>query len=67
MPATEKRRTMPGELMAAIHNSQYNSILTVSKSSVISWDATHGNITRVSTYGSAEAFSFGVLTANSMY
>ncbi|KAL8273740.1 hypothetical protein Esti_002340 [Eimeria stiedai] len=47
MPAAEKRRTMQDELTAALHTSQCNSILTVSKNSVISWDAMRGNVTRV--------------------
>ncbi|KAL8449728.1 hypothetical protein Emed_002983 [Eimeria media] len=46
MPAAEKRRTMQDELTAALHNSQCNNILTVSKTSVISWDAMHGNVNR---------------------
>ncbi|KAL8433345.1 hypothetical protein Efla_001899 [Eimeria flavescens] len=47
MRTTEKRRTMQGELIAALHNSQHNKILTISRTSVISWDATGGSVSRV--------------------
>lgn len=48
MSFAEKCCTMPGELTAAIHNSQYNSILTISKTAVLSWDAAQGQVLRVS-------------------
>ncbi|CDJ51960.1 hypothetical protein, conserved [Eimeria brunetti] len=48
MSFAEKCCTMPGELTAAIHNSQCNSILTVSKTAVLSWDAAQGQVLRVS-------------------
>ncbi|CDJ63186.1 hypothetical protein, conserved [Eimeria necatrix] len=38
---------MPEELTAAIHNSQSNSILTISKTKVLSWDAAQGEVSRV--------------------